>query len=152
MAVPYAPRMRPAPLARRPAPGWGGRAVAALGLLGGACLLGAAIPFTPSAQLLVGLIACLVVVTVALRPATAAYVLIGVTPLVAGIDRGLLIPLLRPNEALLALVAAGLLVRGLVRAASGSLPRLEVDATDVSILLLAFASSLLPVAWMLARG
>jgi hypothetical protein len=152
MADPYAARMRSAPLARRPAPGWGGRVVAPLGLLGGACLLGAAIPFVPPARLLVGLVAGLVVVAVALRPATAAYVLIGVTPLVAGIDRGLLIPVLRPNEALLALVAAGLLVRGVVRAASGSLPRLEVDATDVSILLLAFVSSLLPVAWMLARG
>jgi hypothetical protein len=152
MADPSAARMQPAPLAQRLAPGWGGRAATLIGLLGAACLLGASIPFLPSAQLLVALSACLVVVAVALRPATAAYVLIGVTPLVAGIDRGLLIPVLRPNEALLALVAAGLLARGAVRAASGSLPRPEVDATNVSILVLAFASSLMPLAWMLARG
>jgi hypothetical protein len=152
MADPSAVGMLPATLARRPSPGWERRTAVTLGLFGGACLLGASIPFVASTRLLLGLSACLVVAAVAVRPATAAYVLIGVTPLIAGIDRGLLIPVLRPNEALLALVAAGLLARGVVRAASSSLPRLEVDATDVSILVLAFASSLLPLAWMLARG
>src|SRR5206468_2652353 len=77
---------------------------------------------------------------------------VGVTPLVAGIDRGLAIPVLRPNEALLVLVGAGLLARGVVRLAGGNLPRPQADATDVAVLLLAFASSVVPLAWMAARG
>jgi hypothetical protein len=147
-----ATRSQLAPLARRPAPSRERRAATMLGLFVAACALGALVPLVPPARLLVGLFAGVLVGATALRPATAAYVLIGVTPLVAGIDRGLLIPVLRPNEALLVLVAAGLLARGVVRAASGPIPRLEVDATDASILLLALASSLLPLAWMAARG
>ena len=77
--------------------------------------------------------------------------LIAVTPLVAGIDRGLAIPVLRPNEALLVLVGVALLLRGAVRAASGSLSRLTLDTLDLSLLLLAFTSSVLPLVWLLVR-
>src|SRR5919198_3571226 len=88
-----------APPARWPAPGWGRRAATLLGVLG-AGVLGASVPSVPPGRLLVGLFACVVVAAAALRPATAAYLLVGVTPLVAGIDRGPLIPVPRPNEAL----------------------------------------------------
>lgn len=138
--------------AHRPAPGRGRAALATIGLLGVGCLVGASIPYGPPSALLVGLGAFLVVAAVAVRPAVGAYVLIGVTPLVAGMDRGLVIPVLRPNEAVLVLVGAGLMARGVMRAAGGSLPRLTVHATDISILLLAFVSSALPLAAMLARG
>jgi hypothetical protein len=140
-------------LTHRLAP-WPGRGavMAAATTVGVACLVGASIPFLPSPMLLVGLVACLFVVAVAIHPAIGAYVLIGVTPLVAGMDRGLVIPVLRPNEAVLALVGAGLAVRGVVRAASGSLSRPTVNSTDVSIILLAVASSVVPLLWMVARG
>ena len=72
--------------------------------------------------------------------------------LIAGMDRGLVIPVLRPNEAILALVAAGLVVRGVIRAASGPLPRPTVNSTDLSILLLAVTSSVVPLAWLAIRG
>jgi hypothetical protein len=140
-------------LAHRLAP-WPSRGatMAAAAMVAVAGLVGAAIPVLASPLLLVGLVACLVLVAVTVRPSVSAYVLIGVTPLVAGMDRGLVIPVLRPNEAVLALVAAGLTVRGVVRAASGSLPRPTVNSTDVSIIVLAVASSVVPLAWLLARG
>jgi len=136
----------------RPAGCWR-RALATSALLGVACVVGAAVTVVPPSQLLAGLAACLLIAIVMARPPSAAYILIGVTPLVAGMDRGLVVPVLRPNEALLVLVAAGLVLRGVVRAAGrGALPKLALDATDWSILLLAFTSSVLPLAWMLARG
>ncbi len=124
----------------------------ALGVLGLACLVGAAIPLVPTGMLLVGLAACLLITAVVFRPAIGAYVLFGATPLIAGIDRGLAIPVLRPNEALFALIGTGLLIRGVVRTASGSAPTLTLNAIDVPFLLLAFTSSVLPLAWMLIRG
>jgi hypothetical protein len=103
-------------------------------------------------MLLVGLAACLLVTAITVRPALGAYLLLGVTPLIAGMDRGLVIPVLRPNEALLVLIAVGLVIRGVIRTASGSAPRLTLGAMDGSFLLLAFTSSVLPLAWMLIRG
>jgi hypothetical protein len=139
-------------ITRRARVGWR-RALATIALLGVACAVGAAVTVVSPSLLLVGLVALLLIAVVAVHPPTAAYVLIGVTPLVAGMDRGLVIPLLRPNEALLVLVATGLVTRGVVRAAgAGSLPELAFGATDRSILLLAFTSSVLPLAWMAARG
>jgi hypothetical protein len=124
----------------------------AVGLLGLACLAGAVIPFAPARMLLVGLAVCLLVTAIAVRPVIGAYALIGVTPLIAGIDRGIVVPVLRPNEALLVLIGAGLVIRGVVRTASGSAPRPTLGAMDVPLLLLAFTSSVLPLAWMLVRG
>ncbi len=87
-----------------------------------------------------------------LHPPIAAYVLLGATPLTAGIDRGLIIPLLRPNEALAVFVGIVLLLRALVNLASGTLPKIRIGRVDASILFLAITSSVLPLAWMLARG
>jgi hypothetical protein len=122
----------------RPAVGWR-RVLATSVLLGAACVVGAAVTVVPPSLLLAGLAAGLLMAVVMVHPPSAVYILVGVTPLVAGMDRGLLIPVLRPNEALLVLVAAGLVARGVVRAAGrGALPELALDATDWSILLLAF--------------
>ena len=53
------------------------------------------------------------------RPAVGAVLLAFVTPLVAGIDRGRVIPVLRPNEALVALVAGVLVLRWVWSAPTG---------------------------------
>jgi hypothetical protein len=93
-----------------------------------------------------------VVACVALHPPLAAYLLIGITPLVAGIDRGLVIPVVRPNEALLALMAAGLIAHSFTRLRTGTALRFRLDRTGASILVLAVAASVVPLAWMLLRG
>jgi murein biosynthesis integral membrane protein MurJ len=134
----------------RPWGGWRSR-VADAGLLAMACLVGVAISIVPAKALLLGLAALLLITAVALRPALATYLLVGLTPLIAGIDRGLAIPVLRPNEALLVLVGAGLIARGVIRATGGGSLRPKLDTLDISLLLLAFTSSVLPLMWMLAR-
>lgn len=136
--------------------GWGARGwwrsrAAAVSLLAVACLVGAGISVVPAKALLLGLATLLLVTAVALRPALAVYILVGLTPLIAGIDRGLAIPVLRPNEALLVLVGAGLLARGVIRATGGASFRPRLDTLDISLLLLAFTSSVLPLLWMMAR-
>ncbi|SFL88377.1 hypothetical protein [Geodermatophilus ruber] len=86
------------------------------------------------------------------RPATAAYLLVGVTPLVVGIDRGVVLPLLRPHEGLLAVFGATLAARWLIRLRSGQVQRLRMDAVEVAILLMAVTNSVLPLAMMVVRG
>src|SRR6476646_10651975 len=92
-----------------------------------------------------------VAVTVAMRPALAAYALIVVTPLTAGIDRGSAIPLLRPNEAVAALVGGALLLRWLVTAREGWRLRLRLTPIEWSLLAMAVASSVLPLMFMTLR-
>lgn len=111
-----------------------------------AVLLGAAVVLLPVPVLL-----CVVVLALAAvvwwRPVVAAYGLIGVTPLVAGIDRGGLIPVLRPSEVLLLLFGGTLALRAVVRwRGAVRLPR--PNRVEVAILLLAVTSSILPLAWM----
>ncbi len=56
------------------------------------------------------------------HPPLAAYLLLGLTPLIAGVERGSLVPLLRPNEGLALLIGGAVVVRGLVRLKSGHPP------------------------------
>jgi hypothetical protein len=86
-----------------------------------------------------------------MRPAVAAYALIVVTPLTAGIDRGSAIPVLRPNEAVAALVGAGLVLRWLVRVREGDRLRLRLSQIEWSLLAMAVASSVLPLLFMALR-
>jgi hypothetical protein len=85
------------------------------------------------------------------RPALAAYLLIGVTPLTAGIDRGLAVPLFRPSEALALLVGGALAARGVARLRTGGFPTLRLDRVELSMILLAVTSSVVPLLWMTVR-
>jgi hypothetical protein len=101
------------------------------------------------------LAACLLAGLVALvwvRPATAAYLLLGVTPLVAGIDRGVVVPLFRPNEPLLLVLGATLAARWLFHLRSGQVRLMRPDAIDLAVLLLAVTSSITPLMAMAVRG
>jgi hypothetical protein len=112
-----------------------------------ACLLLAspATAFVAAAAVVLGSV-------VYVRPAVGAYAIIAVTPLVAGIDRGLVIPLLRPNEALVVLVAIALLFRVVPRLATEGLPEMSVRRSEVSLVLMAIAGSVLPLLWLMLRS
>ena len=111
-----------------------------------------ALLFVSPPMAFLGAAAVALVVTVAFHPATAAYVVIGATPLLAGIDRGLLIPLLRPNEALAVVVALGLLARAVPSIVAGERPRFRLRRIDLSIILMAFMGSVVPLLWLALRG
>ncbi|WP_448616162.1 hypothetical protein [Modestobacter sp. URMC 112] len=127
------------------------RATVEPGVLVAAGLAGAAAVYRP-VPVLAG---CLVTGLAALvwaRPALAAYLLIGVTPLVAGIDRGVAVPFLRPNEALELVLGATLALRWLVRLRSGQVRPARPDTVELALLLLAVTSSVTPLATMALRG
>ena len=85
------------------------------------------------------------------RPAIAAYLLIFLTPLVVGVSAGSLVPLLRPNEALMVLLAVGIGLRWLIRLRSGEIRWPRIDRVDITLVALGVASSVLPLAMMLVR-
>src|SRR6266566_6808131 len=60
-------------------------------------------------------------------PALAAYLVIGLTPLTAGISRGGPLPLVRPHEALALLVGVALATRGIAQLRTGQVPKLRLD-------------------------
>lgn len=98
------------------------------------------------------LVATVLVAAVAVHPPLAAYVLLGVTPLIVGIDRGSLLPLLRPSEALAALLAAGLATNAIIRMSLGHRLRFRPTKVDAALALLAFAGSVIPILWMVVRA
>ncbi|MGH9125962.1 MAG: hypothetical protein ACRDZ8_14735 [Acidimicrobiales bacterium] len=99
-----------------------------------------------------GLGAAALFVAVMARPAIAAYVLVASTPLIVGIDRSALVPVLRPNEALLVVLGAALFVRGLVRNSSGERIHFRLSSLDVALVVLCLTSSALPLLWEAMRG
>jgi len=87
------------------------------------------------------------------RPHVAAYLMIGLTPLIVGIDRGTLIPALRPNEALSFFLIGVLSLRGILSVRAGQpLPRLRLHPVERSLVLLAMTSSIVPVVFLVLRG
>src|SRR5438552_17653811 len=89
-----------------------------------------------------------VVVCVWKWPALAAYLVIGLTPVAAGINRGAALPLLRPNEALALFLGVVLATRAIAQLRTGQLPKPRLGAVEVSMALLAVCSSVLPLWWM----
>jgi hypothetical protein len=79
------------------------------------------------------------------RPQLAAYLLIPLTPLIAGINRGSGLGVLRPQEALAVLLGGVLIARGLVRLRSGQFPGFHLGRVEWALVLMAVTSSLLPL-------
>jgi hypothetical protein len=116
--------------------------------LGGAALAWPLLAFpklTIVALLAAGLIAAVVA-----YPAVASYVLIALTPLIVGIDRGSVLPLVRPSEGLALLLAGALVLRRLVLGNDEPL-HVRLSPVDLALLFLAAASSLPPILWLVLR-
>jgi hypothetical protein len=119
--------------------------------MAGAVAVAAAITFEGPTVTVLAFALALLVAAVAVRPVIGAYLLIGVTPLVAGMSRGAAVPMLRPQEVVLVLVVAGLCCRAIVRVKANARVRLAVSRVDVAIVVLAVMSSVIPLAWMALR-
>lgn len=137
----------------RPTPaisGWLGLGAAGCALVGGVLAVVAG-PLLAVAAIgvlaLVGLFAA-----AAYRPVFATYAYLGTLPIIAGIDRGNLIPLVRPNEALLAVLLAGALVGGYLRWCRGDRVPIQLHRLDIPIGVFLLMSTAWPLLSMLLRG
>ena len=131
---------------------WSTVAVVGASCVGGA-VAGAGTAVAPPQLSVAAILALTIVLAVALHPPMAAYLLLATTPLLAGLDRGLVLPLLRPHEAVGGLVAIGLVVHLVVRGAAGAPVRLRTSfgRLDAAIVTLAIAGSVVPLVVMTVR-
>ena len=89
---------------------------------------------------------------VAWRPVLATYLYLGTLPFIGGIERGTLVPLLRPNEALLVFLMAGAMAGGYVRAVRGAPLQLRLHRCDVPLAAFVLLATVWPISSMLLRG
>jgi putative peptidoglycan lipid II flippase len=85
------------------------------------------------------------------RPAVAAYLMILLTPLIVGLNAAVVVPLLRPNETLMAFLGVIIGVRWLMRVRSGEVRLPRLNGVDVSLIALGITSSVLPLVMMSVR-
>jgi hypothetical protein len=119
-----------------------------LAMLSGALVTKVSIRTLVMAVVAAGAIA--LVRAIARRPYVGAFIVVFITPLIAGISRGSVVPLLRPTEVVDVLVGIGVLM-SLVSPDSTTRKRLKLSSTDRSILFVAVASSVVPLLWMVVR-
>ncbi len=117
-----------------------------------AAVLGVVVVVAPPATIPALVLLLVVAVLVWRTPAFAAVAVIAITPLVAGIDRGRLIPGLRPNEALVGLMAGILVLRAVLRLPGGWRPQIRLSRLETTLVLMAVSNSVVPVFFMLLRG
>ncbi|GAA5155930.1 hypothetical protein GCM10023321_30520 [Pseudonocardia eucalypti] len=142
----------PAPAVTDPNEGFGKFAGLAMLATAVAAVLGATVGAGAAFGVVGGILGLIIFVAAAKTPIFATYAYIGTMPIISGIDRDELIPLVRPNEALLALVMAGAITGAYLRMLRGDSirPRFygPVDAPLGIFLLMA---TVWPVATMLLR-
>jgi lipopolysaccharide/colanic/teichoic acid biosynthesis glycosyltransferase len=88
----------------------------------------------------------------ALVPVSAVYTYMATLPFLSGIDRDVLLPLVRPNEALLALMVAGVVFGGYFRFLRGDELNLKLGPLDPRLGLFVLLSTVWPITWLLLRG
>lgn len=91
-------------------------------------------------------------VACAYRPVFAPYVYLVTLPFLAGIERGALVPMARPNEALLAVLLAGACFGGVLRYLRGDAVPLRLGPMDMPLAALVLLSTVWPIASMMLRG
>lgn len=136
----------PTPVVNR----WLGLGAAGCAVVGGVLAVAAGPLIALSAigvLVLVGLFAA-----AAYRPVFATYAYLGTLPIIAGIDRGNLIPLVRPNEALLVVLLAGALVGGYLRWCRGERVPLQLHQLDIPIGVFLLMSTAWPLLSLILRG
>jgi hypothetical protein len=89
---------------------------------------------------------------VAWRPVMATYLYLATLPFIAGIERGTLFPLVRPNEALLVLLTAGALAGGYIRAVRCAPLQIRIRPLDVPLAIFVLLATVWPIGVMLLRG
>lgn len=99
-----------------------------------------------------GLIALGIMVVVLARPEYSVYLYAATVPFVAGMDRGAILPQLRPNEAILAFVFAVVVARAMWLALLGAPARFRPTRLDVAVVIFVFFGSVIPILIMSARG
>lgn len=88
----------------------------------------------------------------AYRPVFATYAYLGTLPLITGIERGNLIPLVRPNEALLVVLLAGALLGGYLRWCRGERVALQLHQLDIPVGVFLLMSTVWPLLSLILRG
>ena len=91
-------------------------------------------------------------VFVATRPVWAAYIFLATQPFVGGIDRGALIPVFRPSEAIQLFLTTAVLAGVAMRVIRGEQLSVRFTRLDRAVALLALVSSIWPICWQFARG
>lgn len=117
-----------------------------LGIMAVGALAGIKIKYAVFAVICAGLVGWVLT-----RPQVAAYLLIFVTPLVAGISGGSVVPLIRPNEALMVLLGLTIGLRWLAGLRTGGIRWPRVNSVEVTVVALGVTTSLVPLAMMLIR-
>lgn len=104
------------------------------------------------AVLLGGLLGVGLLAAVAYRPILASYLYLGTLPIIAGIDRGVLIPLVRPNEALLVLLLAGAVIGGYLRYCRGDAVPVRPHPVDIPLAVFVLMATVWPITSLMVRG
>lgn len=99
-----------------------------------------------------GAAALALIALIVARPAFAAYSYLAVSPLIVGIARGEVTDLLRPNEALLLVIVMALAIRSLIAMLGRTYVPTQFTGVDLALLLMAAASSVMPLMERIARG
>jgi hypothetical protein len=123
-------------------------------LLSAAAGTAAAVYGSTAAYGLVGATAAVLLITTsALYPIFATYSYLLTLPIIAGIDRDTVIPLVRPNEALLALVVAGAVLGAFLRYVRGDdiRPRF-LPSVDVPLAVFLLMATVWPLTSLCLRG
>ncbi|MEZ4501051.1 MAG: hypothetical protein R3C39_00285 [Dehalococcoidia bacterium] len=102
--------------------------------------------------LLVGaLMGAAVTAVVIVWPPAAAYFFLATMPFLAGVERGAVLPLVRPNEAVQFLLGGALIVRALALFVGGHRFPLRLSTMEIALLVMAICGSFLPLGWLVIR-